>query len=499
MPELCVSESFDERDLQSDKEKPESVAPGTFTNIIRAEANFLRLPLFALNTKNLKSLDGIECQGRITRDGQTQRFVFRATRNTATLYPGPLARAAHLAFLSLLTERGFPLQNPISWCWRDLGRRMGIQVGGETVRQLKQVILSTALLGIHSEFALYSKAHGELITTKESALHLYERVVFLGSTLADGSKADSNLMWISDWYLENLNAMFSAPIDYELWRFLDARSPIASRLYEFLLLNFYSGSPVLRINYETLAQFLPVTRERYRSTAKRQLDHPLTLLTDAGMLSQVDWTEGKSSIAQLHLHRGSKLQSGRSTLVLPPTEDFLETVSVKELRHVRPPEWAIVADFYRLWTGAANHPATEKELHQARSLVANHGIAKTKTLLPLIVKRLKASWPDAKTFGAIAIYLPEALEDFDRGERHKQQVAAEHADLKKEQEERARQAGDQAALKVVWDALPEQDREAIRRSVLAKQPRNITKFPEMLERFCLDEFARRKKVPSSHA
>src|ERR1043165_1059830 len=101
MPELCVSESFDERDLQSDKEKPESVAPGTFTNIIRAEANFLRLPLFALNTKNLKSLDGIECQGRITRDGQTQRFVFRATRNTATLYPGPLARAAHLAFLSL--------------------------------------------------------------------------------------------------------------------------------------------------------------------------------------------------------------------------------------------------------------------------------------------------------------------------------------------------------------------------------------------------------------
>src|SRR5688500_4731775 len=62
-------------------------------HFVRAEANLLRLPLFALHTKGLKSLDGIECTGRITRDGQTHQFTFQATRNTATLYPGPLARA----------------------------------------------------------------------------------------------------------------------------------------------------------------------------------------------------------------------------------------------------------------------------------------------------------------------------------------------------------------------------------------------------------------------
>ena len=91
---------------------------------IKAEANLLRLPLFALSTKGLRTLDGIECHGTITRNDETHNFVFRASRNTATLYPGPLSRAVHLAFLSLATDRGFPLANPISWGWRDLCRRI---------------------------------------------------------------------------------------------------------------------------------------------------------------------------------------------------------------------------------------------------------------------------------------------------------------------------------------------------------------------------------------
>src|SRR5438132_7834710 len=83
-------------------------------HFIRAEANLLRLPLFALHTKGLKTLDGIECTGRIARDGETREFIFRSTRNTATLYTGPLSRAAHQAFLSIMTERGLPLENPIT-------------------------------------------------------------------------------------------------------------------------------------------------------------------------------------------------------------------------------------------------------------------------------------------------------------------------------------------------------------------------------------------------
>ena len=161
----------------------------------------------------------------------------RHARNAKTQYPGPLSRAAHLAFLSIATDHGFPIENPISWSWRELCRRIGIQPSGRTVSHIKAAITATVGLLIRSEYALYSKADHKLINSHDDALHLYERVAFVGSELPDGRVADANYVWLADWYLQNLNAMFTAPLDYELWRFLDRRSPIASRLYEFLLLN----------------------------------------------------------------------------------------------------------------------------------------------------------------------------------------------------------------------------------------------------------------------
>src|SRR5262245_45681914 len=76
--------------------------------LVKAEVNLLRFPLFALSTKGLKTLDGIECRGVLRRDGQDLPYTLRATRNTASLYPGPLARRIHFALLALATERGFP-------------------------------------------------------------------------------------------------------------------------------------------------------------------------------------------------------------------------------------------------------------------------------------------------------------------------------------------------------------------------------------------------------
>src|SRR5712692_2275171 len=110
---LSISEV--ERPEHTTEEIPHAGVDKGPPRLVKTEANLLRLPLFALHTKGLKSLDGIACTGRITRDGQTHQFTFRATRNTATLYPGPLARSAHLAFLSIMTEQGLPLQNPLCW------------------------------------------------------------------------------------------------------------------------------------------------------------------------------------------------------------------------------------------------------------------------------------------------------------------------------------------------------------------------------------------------
>jgi hypothetical protein len=474
---------------------------GTVSRFIKAEANLLRLPLFALHTKGLRTLDAIECRGKLTRDGAVHDFVFRASRNTATPYPGPLARSAHLAFLSLMTERGFPLQNPVTWSWRDLCRRMQISCSGRTVQRLKAAIRSTKGLVISSQYALFSKDAGRLLRTQERDLSLYDDVAFVSDLLPGGKVADANCLWLSDWYLSNLNALFTAPLDYELWRRLDEHSAIASRLYEFLLLNFYSGVPVLRINYAKLAQFLPVRAEKYTSDARRQLDPALGLLAAEEVIDAARWAESKDGLAQLHFHRGRILAAARDQAPMPcglAEEEFVGAVEVEEVRNLKTPEWAIVADFYRLWSGREDHRPTKKELGQARELIDRHGQGGARALVQLAVKKLRVRWPEAKTFGGVGRYLDEVAAEYDREQGRLEAERREQARRRREREEQRGQQDDgeraAAAWRGAWDALPTAEREEIRRAVVAGKP-YLERAPRLLEGLCLDELARRRGEP----
>ena len=474
-------------------------AANLLPRFIRAEANFLRLPLFALQTKGLRTLDGIECRGTITRNGERHDFTLKASRSTASPYPGPLARAAHLAFLSIATERGSPIVNPIPWRWRDLCRRMGIGGSGRDIQQLKAAIRSTALLGIDSQYAIYSKADSRMIRSQEEVLHFYERVAFVGSELPGGGIADANYVWLADWYLGNLNAMFTAPLDYELWRTLDRQSPIASRLYEFLFLNFYSGAPVLRFGYEKLAQYLPVRPERYRSQAIQQLGPAFELLRMAGIVSGVTWAESKNSLARLHIHRGKAIDDARDQRLLPfefAEDEAEETFEVREIRDPRTPEAELVTEFYRLWAGDGARRPTQKELEQAQTLIGQHGAKKAKDSIPRVVKRLKENWPDAKTFGAISPYIPEVIADMDRDEQRRGRERGERIREELERQEQRRQRAEEAtflaAWKPVWDALGESEREEIRLAALSGPNRHLHHVPRLAEKLCLTELARRR-------
>lgn len=474
--------------------------PGdTPPQFIKAEANLLRLPLFALTTKGLKTLDGIECRGSTTHKGQLHQFVFRATRNTATLYPGLLARSAHSAFLSLVTDQGLPVSNPIAWSWRDLCRRIGIVCSGKTVLELKAAIAATRGLIIESQHAIYSKPDSKPLSTTQRHLSLYRDLAFVNSRLPDGSVADSNYVWFADWYLANLNTLFTAPLDYDLWRYLDQRSPIASRLYEFLLLNFYSGTPLLRINYPNLAQYLPIRPEKYFSDAKRQLDPACKLLRLTDITEAVDWAKTKTGVPQVLFHRGPRLAASRGrkqpALGFLMEEQFSGNIQLKELRHLKPPEWGIVSDFYRLWAGQENPRPTTKELGQARTLIERYGATKAKALVPWVVERLRQKFPDAKTFGATGRYLDDAATDYD----HNQQNQAQKKRLRQQQrqqhktdaEKQARDRTFNAIWRPVWQSLSEAEQHTIRSAVLAKHAvlrgREDSGF---FESQCLKELAR---------
>ncbi|MCA9093704.1 MAG: hypothetical protein KDA68_09475 [Planctomycetaceae bacterium] len=457
---------------------------------IAVEANFLRLPLFALHTRGLRQLDGFECQGVTKRGDKTWEFQFRTARSTATLYPGPLSRSIHLALLSLITEQGRPLANPVSWSWRNLCKRLGIQPSGRTIRHLKQAVEATAGLMIYSQDALYSKPTGKQLRTRK-ALHLYDTVVFVNETLPDGSTADANYLWLSQWYLDNLNSLFTAPLDYELWRALEQESPIASRLYEFLLINFFSGTPQLRINYSRLAQFLPVRIENYLSDARKQMEPAFRAIEQLNVAS-VAWHKRNQDVAQLCFERGSRLRSSAKL----PKPDFggaapESSISIREIQ--RTPEQELVSEFYRQWGNRQQRPTT-KDLDLAHRLLAELGQVRTKALLPEVIEQLKRHWPGARTFVAIESYLPEVIrqEEQRKHQETERQLQAdrERDRLTAEQQQEQEVAEWEAVWEQHWNELSPQDQDSIQTKLIQEYP-ILQKMPSMLHSRCLRELARR--------
>lgn len=483
--------------MSQDHEQSQSTTTG-ITSVaerpsVAAEANLLRLPLFALHTKGLKNLDGFECRGTTTRGEQTWEFAFRTARSTATLYPGPLSRSVHLAFLSLISEHGLPFANPVTWTWRDLCARLHVQPSGRTVQHLKEAVEATAGLTIYSREALYSKPASQHVNTRK-ATHLYETVVFVNETLPDGSTADTNYLWLSKWYLDNLNALFTAPLDHELWRYLDRRSPIASRLYEFLLINFYSGVPQLRINYPRLAQFLPVRPERYLSDARKQLEPPFQLLAETRVTGDIAWQRRKNDVAQLRFQRGDRLLGPRETKLArlePVVAEANASFTVREVR--RTPERELVSEFYRLWTNHPDQRPTHADLALAKRLLAQHGRAKSKTILPLAIERLKQHWPGARTFVAVEQYFDDAIQQQQRqqqlAEQRSRRYQSEQAELQQFEQQADQRRQFETHWFPIWQQLAVGEQEAIRSTVLIAHP-FLRHAPHEMQFRCLQELAR---------
>ena len=128
--------------IESDGELS-AAAEAMAQQVVRVEANFLRLPLFTLDNKHMRTMDGLRCEGTFRRSGKSFAFTYSVTRNTATYYPGPLARSAHFALLSIATDRGLPLLNPVTFTWRELCARMGIQPSGQIVGWLREALTAT--------------------------------------------------------------------------------------------------------------------------------------------------------------------------------------------------------------------------------------------------------------------------------------------------------------------------------------------------------------------
>lgn len=237
--------------------------------LLKSEVNFLIYPFFFLSKRTPQ--DKIEYKAEIERNGKRLKILWKVTPHPEYGKLGIFDKKVFKAIEHLLTQMDLPIQNPISFSIYELCKKMGLEdFGGTEYGKVKDSLKRLTVTPIESQGTFYNKQEKRWIN---DVFHLYDRVLFKGDQLPNGVVAETNHLYLSSWYLENLNALYIRPVDYDYYKNLKSR--IAQRLYELLGVKFYyiikNKISCIRYKYSTLCQLLPLTRQKYNSYVERQL------------------------------------------------------------------------------------------------------------------------------------------------------------------------------------------------------------------------------------
>jgi hypothetical protein len=469
----------------------------TSATIVRQEANLLRFPFFALGRKGLRNHKGLLIRGQSKVDTQSYDFEYWITCNSNDLYPGQLARKVHMGLLCLMQQKqAFPFANPIEFTWRELMQTIGIQASGRAIDQMKMAIRSIEGTRIRSKFALKNSG-GKHLKSRERGYGLYSEYVFFDELMPDNETvAGKNFVWLADWYIANINSLYCAPLDHGRWKQLEAKSPIASRLYEFFMFNFAGDWQTLTIDYDKLAKFLPVATKPHLSQIKQQFAVPLALVRNAGILSEASWQRGKRGQVQLTVRRGKVLSGRGSPAQAVSAVGEIESTEIHELYRRPHPQDELVCQFQALWANDDCYTPTAIERSLAREVITKYGAPSAEQLLPRVVEIMRTHFPKAKSFGATRRYWPDAAKTVQHdqavAERRKKEFIDQELEGVKAQQEKA----DLARWQTQWERLSPDEQEVVKQMVLnSNSPLlRLEKHPAILQRFCLKELGKREHL-----
>jgi hypothetical protein len=320
---------------------------------------------------------------------------------------------------------------------------------------------------------------------RESWRRLYAECEFLNDARADGSVVDTNRLWLAPWYLESLNALHAAPVDYELWKRLEQVGPLASRLYEYLIPSFFKRE-MLELAYDRLSAAMPVVSEARRSHAVRQFAPALEALQAEGITAGAAWDAMKGT-------GRPKLILTRGHLLAPREPVNVAAAGAGQEPPDRALQAQIIAEFYRLLGKDARPVRADQAV--AADLIARAGREGVLRLLPEAVGRLKARFRNAETMGALVRYFDEVMQEDGRRRQAGEREAGEKIRRDKEQ---ARLEEEDARAAARWVSLPEAQKAAIRAAVLAEQP-SLRRFRGMIDALCIARLAQSEKAELGEA
>ena len=475
---------------------------------IRSEVNFLVYPVFKLEKK--KDDGVIEVKVNVERDNQKLELFWGVYPHPYFGIPGPFDKKVFDAIQEIIEELPRPIQNPIPiGSIYSLCKRIGInESSGRNHNMIKDSLLRLTGILIDSKGTFYEKGKKRWV---EDVFHLYDRVVWVGEELPDGTIADTNYIYLGSKYLENINNGYVKPIDYKFYRELN--SSISKRLYELLGVKFY---PIFQRNieikfirylYDTLCELVPMKKQRYFSYIKRQLEDAIAELQEKGFLEKCEIKKENGKF-YVYFYPGPKAKEefSRFRLEIEPYEDpqpFEENKQLASSVEAESGPQRLLRYFYKRNSGRDVTDFKPKEIDQAERLLYKYDFEKASFIVDYAIESARKTNFDMKSFGAVLQYEAEAVEKYEAMKRLKQR---EEEDRKrKEEEERLKE---EARLKAEEDArrideiissLSEEELKEIRKEaeVRAKERGKVfidsgKPIPELLISLCIREIIRER-------
>jgi Replication initiator protein A len=282
-------------------------------------------PEFVKIEKNLNSLGFFTPSSKTIRSAKAKTITFtrvidgkkveaKVTIAPAAIYGLPVTadQDKYLALQKIITdirqEQG-EVKNPICFSSAQILQLLGQADAGKNYKEILEWLKRMTSTTIISEGAVYFAGRRKWA---QDTFHVFDRSVAVGQELPDGTLADKNYIWLSEWQLENINGNHLMPIDFEAYKKLKSHvaKALVPMLQVWLFASVEKGSFEKR--YDELCQYLNINQCKHLSKIKERLGPALDELKFYGYVSKwkIEPTSDKKSFKVVFYH-GDKFHRDR--------------------------------------------------------------------------------------------------------------------------------------------------------------------------------------------
>jgi hypothetical protein len=256
------------------------VPPAQISTFTKVDNNLTGIGFFTASSK--RSRKAIEKTTVVVDQGVEHRISILPSAK----YGLPITQDQDywLALMKLVTDQvqqEGKLTNPFAFTTAELRHILGQVNSGQNYKAVNEwlsVMNSTAIEG-----GSYNAARKTWYTERT---HAVDRVITVGKQLPDGTIADRNHIWFSQWQLDNINS--GNLIAVELGTYTQLENNISKNLVPHLQEWLYASQRDGRFEkqYEDICQLLGVRTYRYHSQIEEQFSPSLNELTTHGYISK---------------------------------------------------------------------------------------------------------------------------------------------------------------------------------------------------------------------